>query len=442
MERRVGEGAAVGRPRPADGSDGPVELVPGQNAVVYKVEGLSRYALVVDGHGGQPVRSGPVPGDVHDLGAVLEGPELVEGGERSTGVGRFVAHGPVELGGMADRLVDGEPQIGRVDHQVVPAGIDRRRPDLLGQQFGKHVEFVLPVPAGAEEVLPTPAHRRCHCPHALEAADRVDGEHLDDGMDPDPALGGFGPGQIGVEGVLGHGQDLGGHVVDHIGAQQLLAPPGQKADLVGQRYLDRIDTVGGGPGDHAVAGLSGQIDPGPAGPGDDPGGVDRPDHQFGGRPGPGGHRGREAHGSVHHHPDPHAQLGVVGRPLQSAVPEADLLGADALDMELGVGTAVPLGLGPHRLAGRGQLAGAEGAGGRDGRHGRDDRRRPDHRRSGDAGPDRGRPARGSGPRVPYGRDPRPAHPGRLGGDHPAARGGHLGLGRPVHLGHGRLRRAG
>ena len=60
--------------------------------------------------------------------AVAQGAELVEGGERRAGVGRLVAERAVELGRVADRLVDGQPQVGRVDDQVVAAGLDARTP--------------------------------------------------------------------------------------------------------------------------------------------------------------------------------------------------------------------------------------------------------------------------------------------------------------------------
>ena len=78
-----------------------------------------RDALVVVADGGQAVLGGAVAGDVHDRGAVLERAELVVGGERGAGVVGLVAQRPVQLGGVPDRLVDGEPQVGRVDHQVV-----------------------------------------------------------------------------------------------------------------------------------------------------------------------------------------------------------------------------------------------------------------------------------------------------------------------------------
>ena len=68
-------------------------------------------ALVVVADGGQAVLDGAVAGDVHDRRAVLQRAELVDGGERRAGVVGLVAERPVELGGVADRLVDGQPQV-------------------------------------------------------------------------------------------------------------------------------------------------------------------------------------------------------------------------------------------------------------------------------------------------------------------------------------------
>ena len=246
-------------PETAHRGDGPVELVADKDAVPDEVEGLSGHPLVVDGHGGQPVGGGAVTGDVHDLGAVAQGPQLVEGGEGGPGVGRLVSHGPVQLGGVPDRLVDGEPQVGGVDDQVVAVGLDRRRRDLLGQQLGDRRQLGLPVPPLAQQVLPAPTDRRGHGPHGLEAAIVVEGDGLDDRVDPDPPLGGLGPGQVGVVLVLGHGQDLGGDVVDGTGGQQPPAPVGQELDLVGQRDGDRIDVVGSDPVDDTVPGLRRQL---------------------------------------------------------------------------------------------------------------------------------------------------------------------------------------
>ena len=124
--------------------------------------------------------------------------------------------------------------VGSMTRSYWPASTDGDR-DLLGQQTGHRFELGVPVPSLAQQVLPPPARRRCDGAHGLEAAIGVDGERLDDGVDPDPQLGGFGPGQVGVVLVLGDCQHLGGDVVHRVRGQQASAPLGQESDLFRQR---------------------------------------------------------------------------------------------------------------------------------------------------------------------------------------------------------------
>ena len=85
-------------------------------------------ALVVVADVARPCSAVRSPVTFMSGGAVLQRAELVEGRERRAGVVGLVAERPVELGGVPDRLVDGQPEVGRVDHQVVAAGLDRRAP--------------------------------------------------------------------------------------------------------------------------------------------------------------------------------------------------------------------------------------------------------------------------------------------------------------------------
>src|SRR5918997_1280270 len=62
----VGEGTAVGAVHAAQPGRVPVDLVADQHAVAHDVPPLAGDALVVPPDGGQPVRRGAVPGDVHD----------------------------------------------------------------------------------------------------------------------------------------------------------------------------------------------------------------------------------------------------------------------------------------------------------------------------------------------------------------------------------------
>ena len=154
------------RGMPAQPGHVAVDLVADQDAVLHDVPLLAGDALVVPADGGQPVDGGAVAGHVHQRRAVLQGAELVDGGERRAGVGGLVAQRPVELGGVPDRLVDGEEEVGRVDDEVVAAGLDRRRLRLLPQQLGDLGQLAAPVPAGAGQVLPArgrPAGRGCAC---------------------------------------------------------------------------------------------------------------------------------------------------------------------------------------------------------------------------------------------------------------------------------------
>ena len=77
-------------------------------------------------------------------------------------------------------------------------------------------------------------------------------------------------------------------------------------------------------------------------------------------------------GPTDQHPDPHAPFGVVVGPLEVAIAYPDLLGADALHPQLGVGAAELLGPAQGRVPERIETIGCEGAGG--GSHAGHDRR--------------------------------------------------------------------
>ncbi len=209
-----------------------------------------------------PCGCGPVAGDVHQRRAVAQRAELVRGGEAGAGVGGLVADGPVVLGGVPDRLVDGQPQVGRVDHQVVAAGGDAGRLRLLGQQLGQLASSALEVPAVAGQVLPAAAGRRGQRVHRLEPAggpvDRGGGQRR---RDPDPLLDGRGAGQVGVELVLPHHGHPGLHVVDAVGGQQPPRPVGEQRHLVPGRHRERVDRVVGDPHRVAVHRLVGPLHP-------------------------------------------------------------------------------------------------------------------------------------------------------------------------------------
>ena len=261
VPRGVGERAAVGAASVELGlhvAHRAVELVADQDAVPDDVPALGLHALVVVPDRGQAVLDGAVAGDVHDVGAVLQRVELVVGRERRAGVVGLVAERPVELGGVADRLVDGQPEVRRVDDQVVAAGLDGRRLELLGQQLGHLVELGVPVVEAGGEVLPPPADGEGDAPHRVEGV-RAGAHRLDLRVDPDPLLGGHRAGQVGVVLVLLHLPDRGRRVVDRRALPQPLGPVDEQRRLLRDRHLERVHVVRRDPGDVGVHRLGGDL---------------------------------------------------------------------------------------------------------------------------------------------------------------------------------------
>src|SRR6185503_1270606 len=64
--------------------------------------------------------------DVHELRAVLEFPKHLVGrrNEARSGVVGFITERTVELCWMTDRLVDREPEVRRMENQIVSANLD------------------------------------------------------------------------------------------------------------------------------------------------------------------------------------------------------------------------------------------------------------------------------------------------------------------------------
>ncbi len=261
------------------------------------------------------------------------------------GVGRLVPEGAVELGGVPHRLVDGEPQVRRVDDEVVGPGLHRRGRHLLGQERRQRLELGGEVPAVARGVLPAAPHRRGDGPHRLEGPRLgVHGDGFDHRVDADASLGGHRARQVGVVLVLDHGEHPGGDVVDDLGCHEPPAPVLEEGHLVGQRHRGGVHLVGRGPLHLAVGGLLGHLHPGPEGGrglGGQAGGVLR---QPGGGLGGELDGGREPDGPVPHHVQPDPDLGVVHGGLHPAVAQRHELRTDPLHPHLGV--AAPERLGP------------------------------------------------------------------------------------------------
>ena len=260
--------------------------------------------------------------------------ELVEGGEGRARVGGLVAERPVELGGVPDRLVDRQPQVGRVDHQVVAAGLDGRRLELGGEQLGQLGQLGGEVPARSRQVLPAPAGGRRERAHVVEPGlgDRGRGQL---GVQPDPLLRRRGR-PVGVELALLHLVNRRVGVADRGVREQPGRPAGEQVDLLLGGDRERVDLVGGDPGDVAVGGLGGELDPLGVHRGGDLGDLDGVPRRV-----PRGlrrqvDRGGEPPRAVDDDADREPAVVGVGQRLKLPVGQREPLPAHALDPEVGV----------------------------------------------------------------------------------------------------------
>src|SRR5262249_42865968 len=110
---------------------------------------LSAYAahpVVVEADGRQSTGLRSVGQDRHQRTAELEAAELLRRDEGRPGEIRLPAERAIEFGRMAGRFVDRQPQIGRVEHEIVSARGDRFGGklllDLLCRQCGLGKEVV------------------------------------------------------------------------------------------------------------------------------------------------------------------------------------------------------------------------------------------------------------------------------------------------------------
>ena len=144
MAGLIGERAAVRSAEPLLVRHLPIELIADEHAVAHDVPRLRRHALVVVADGRQAVLDLAIARHVHHRRAELQRVELVERRERRARVVRLVAEHAIELGRVADRLVNRQPQVGRIDDDVVAARRDRRRRHLLLEQRRNLVGVLLP----------------------------------------------------------------------------------------------------------------------------------------------------------------------------------------------------------------------------------------------------------------------------------------------------------
>src|SRR5688500_13376547 len=128
----IGVGAALRRIQADDVRLVAGRLVVHQDAVADQVPALRRHALVVEADRAERVRLGTIGHDADLVAAIAEilAAPLVERGEAGAGVVGLVAEHAVELQRVADRFVDGQEKMTRIEHKVVLARLDRRRLEL------------------------------------------------------------------------------------------------------------------------------------------------------------------------------------------------------------------------------------------------------------------------------------------------------------------------
>ncbi len=101
----------------------PAGQVAHEDALTHDGGPLGRHTLIVVAEGAQPARQRRVGGDVDVLRTVSEAPELVGGEKRCAGISCFGTEHPVQLDGVATRLVNLQRHLGPVeDHGGHAAG--------------------------------------------------------------------------------------------------------------------------------------------------------------------------------------------------------------------------------------------------------------------------------------------------------------------------------
>ena len=237
----VGERAAVGaaealEPRPSAGRAGSRPATPS----LTRSHCCAGDALVVAADVARPCSTVRSPVTCMSGGAVPQRAELVEGRERRAGVVGLVAERAVELGGVADRLVDRQPQVGRVDDQVVAA---RPRPtgarSFSASSSGSSVELGVPVPAGRRSGTPSrgrPAARGCASSRSAPASWSMRHRRRAPGCIRTRCWVVRRAGEVGVELVLlAPSSSDRVDVVDAVVRQQPRAPVGEQRDLLRRR---------------------------------------------------------------------------------------------------------------------------------------------------------------------------------------------------------------
>src|SRR5438445_7930717 len=110
-----------------------------EDSILDQIPALGRHPFVIIADGGAALRLGAVGEEIAKLRTELKFARLVWRQKAGPGVVRFPPERAVQFGGMADRLVDGQPEIRRMNDEVVLAG-----GDWLRLEFGDGLLARLP----------------------------------------------------------------------------------------------------------------------------------------------------------------------------------------------------------------------------------------------------------------------------------------------------------
>ena len=365
--RRVGECTPVrALPAPSCG-DAAVGLVADEDAVLDEVPLLLGDAVVVVPDRRQTVLDDSVASDVEELGAVLQAAELVDGRERRAGVVGLVSEGAVELGRVPDALVDRQPEIGRIDDEIVGAGLNARGRQLVAELAGQGRRARPPSRSRLRRDTPSRGRSAARS-SASSRRHRSRGRpmNLDHRVEAHSLLGGRRAVGVGVELVLAYLVNRRRDVLDGRVLPSRLLQSASSSTFSDDRHIERVHVVRRDPCLVVVDRFGGDLDrraaigwpPGPAARR-----LGYPNRLVDGQRRAGGEPPRPAVD------DPNREADVVGfeRGLEHAVADHEVLVAEPLEAEVRVaGTQL---LRPAK-GDRAEIAVGEGGEGRiDLRHG-------------------------------------------------------------------------
>ena len=201
---------------------------------------VGRHALVVPRHAGERTFLGAVALDVHDRRAVLELADVLlrRRDEARAREVRLVAHRAIQLGGMADGFVDREPEVARVEDQVVAPRLDRTCALSFSTASAAHFAGV----AGHVErrdVFPALSARRELLGVLLKAA-ATDRGRRERRADADERLRRLGPFGVRVRLHLAQQLQPRGHEAHPLHLERRFVRREQQRDFLLDRHVERI----------------------------------------------------------------------------------------------------------------------------------------------------------------------------------------------------------